>query len=241
VKVFLLAHQDDEIFLLPHIMDSEKKLFIFLTNGVSAKASQQKLEYRATEAQNVFKKYLAKFNSSVIWWGLENSIPEGALHKFVNRDNLASIEAAIKNKSERVTKIVTTTFEGAHQDHDSAAVISRRMARAFFVEVIEISTYPQWFSKVYSFKVLRPSNPSKSFEFDRQKTLGIAIKLILGYRSQWKTWLGLGPAAIASYAFLHYRSSKQSPIKEIQPCFYEYRNRATQVEVLQCLTADIEA
>lgn len=237
MKVFILAHQDDEVFLLPHIMNSEKKLFVFLTNGVSAEASQQKLEIRATEARYVFKKHLSTFNSSVIWWGSENSIPEGVLHKFVTGDNLASIEAAIRNKGERVTKIVTTTFEGAHQDHDSVAVISRIMAKVFFVEAIEVSTYPQWFSKFYSFRVLNPRYPSESFRFERVKTMKLALRLMASYKSQRATWIGLGLATLGAYALRRYRASSPQPIRSLSPCFYEFRGRALQREVLKHLTS----
>ena len=50
MKIFLLAHQDDEVFLLPHIMNSEQKLFIYLTNGVSEGASISQLNRRILEA-----------------------------------------------------------------------------------------------------------------------------------------------------------------------------------------------
>ena len=76
MKVFILAHQDDEVFLLPHTLNFEKKLFIDLTNGVSVESSALKLENRTVEAKYVFGKYLTHLNSVANWWGLENSVPE---------------------------------------------------------------------------------------------------------------------------------------------------------------------
>lgn len=239
MKVFLFAHQDDEIFALPHILNSEKKLFIYLTNGVSEGSTESKLDNRTVEAKYIFEKYLSRFNGVAIWWGLENSVPEGELHKFISVKNLASIEEEIKNQGVRVTQILTTTFEGAHQDHDSAAVISRKLARSFSVGIIEISTYPQRFSKIYSFTVLRPRNPAGSLRFNRVQTLKVAFRLMASYRSQRITWLGLGPATLAAYAFFQYRSADPSPPKRIHPCFYEFRGRASQVEVLPFLTSEI--
>jgi len=238
VKVFLLAHQDDEVFLLPHIMDSEQKLFIYLTSGVSEGSSELKLDRRTAEAKAVFQKYLSGFNAQVIWWGLENSVPEGALHKFVSKESLTNIERMIRSQGEKVTQIITTTFEGAHQDHDAAAVISRKLAKALQVNCVEMSTYPQWFSKFYSFKVLNPSSADEGFEFARIRTLALALKIMAGYKSQRSTWLGLGSATLGAFAFREYRSSKPAPIAELQPCFYEFRGRALQSEVIQCLTAD---
>ena len=240
MKVFLLAHQDDEIFLLPHIMNSEQKLFIYLTNGVSEGTAKRKLHRRTSEAEDLFQKYLVGFNAQAIWWGFENCISEGILHKFVSKENLTDIELRIRSRSEKVTQIITTTFEGAHQDHDSAAVISRNLAKVFLVDTIEVSTYPQWFSKLYSFRVLRPTNHLEIFKFNRLKTLGLAIRLIVGYKSQRATWLGLGPAVIATFAFRQYRSSIPEPVQVIHPCFYEFRARAIQTVVLKYLTSEIE-
>jgi hypothetical protein len=235
MKVFLFAHQDDEIFALPYILNSDKKLFIYLTSGVAEGSTELKIETRTVEAEYVFEKYLSTLNSVANWWGLENSVPEGELHKFVSVENLASIEEVIKNQGVRVTQILTTTFEGAHQDHDSAAVISRKLASVFLVNAIEVSTYPQWFSKFYSFRVLAPRHPSESFRFERVKTLQLALRLMASYKSQRATWIGLGLATFGTYAFRRYRASIPQPVRLLSPCFYEFRGRALQSEVLKHL------
>ena len=238
MKVFLFAHQDDEIFALPYILNSDKKLFIYLTNGVAEGSTELKIETRTVEAEYVFEKYLSNLNSVANWWGLENSVPEGELHKFVSVENLARIEEVIKNQGVRVTQILTTTFEGAHQDHDSAAVISRKLGSVFRVDTIEVSTYPQWFSKFYSFRVLAPRYPSESFRFERVKTLQLALRLMASYKSQRATWIGLGLATLGTYAFRKYRASSPQPVRLLFPCFYEFRGRALQSEVLKCLNSN---
>jgi len=238
LRVFLLAHQDDEVFLLPHIMDSEQKLFIYLTSGVSEGSSELKLEKRTAEAKAVFQKYLAGFNAQVIWWGLENSVPEGKLHTFISEENLSHIEKVIRNQDAQITQIVTTTFEGAHQDHDSAAVVSRTLAKAFQVNCIEMSTYPQWFSKFYSFKVLNPHATEEGYPFVRLRTLVLALKLMASYKTQRNTWLGLGPATLGAFAFRKYKSSKPAPVADTHTCFYEFRGRANQAEVLRYLASN---
>ena len=126
----------------------------------------------------------------------------------------------------------------AHQDHDAAAVISRKLAKALQVNCVEMSTYPQWFSKFYSFKVLNPSSADEGFEFARIRTLALALKIMAGYKTQRNTWLGLGSATLGAFAFRQYRSSKPAKIVELHPCFYEFRGRAFQSEVIQCLTSD---
>ena len=235
MKVFLLAHQDDEIFFLPHILDSDKKLFVYLTNGVSAGATKSKLGRRTIEAELIFKKYLEPLNSQVIWWGQMNSISEGELHKYVNQNLIDELGKIIITQGREVTALITTAFEGAHQDHDSATVIVRKLNEIFQVATIEMSTYPQWFSNLYSYKVLNPRIPKAIFRFNRIKVLLLAIRLMTSYRTQLRTWMGLGLATLCAYSFRVYRSSSPSPLVLIQPCFYEYRRRASQSEVLKCL------
>ena len=237
MKVFLLSHQDDEVFLLPHIMDSEQKLFIYLTSGVSKESSELKLQKRTVEAKAVFQKYLAEYNAQVVWWGSENSVPEGDLHKFVSEENLSHLEKLIRNQDAQISQIITTTFEGAHQDHDSAAVVSRTLAKTFQVNCIEMSTYPQWFSKFYSFKVLNPLATDEVFPLVRLRTLVLALKLMTSYKTQRKTWLGLGPATLGAFSFRNYESSQPAPVAEMKACFYEFRGRANQGEVLKYLTS----
>jgi LmbE family N-acetylglucosaminyl deacetylase len=235
VKVFLLAHQDDEIFLLPHILNSEKKLFIYLTTGVPASSTDTKLDIRTSEAEYVFRKYLEAMNSQVIWWGLESSIPEGELHRYVNKDLVSDLKEIVLSEGVQVSALLTTAFEGAHQDHDSVAVITRQLGEIFQVGVIEMSTYPQWLTKFYSFKVLKPGTPEKTFQFNRIKVFFLAIRMMASYRTQLRTWLGLGLATLSVYAFRMYRSSSPGPIEQIKPCFYESRRRASQSEVLRSL------
>ncbi len=235
MKVFLLAHQDDEIFLLPHILNSEKKLFIYLTTGVPASSTDTKLDIRTSEAEYVFRKYLEAMNSQVIWWGLESSIPEGELHRYVNKDLVSDLKEIVLSEGVQVSALLTTAFEGAHQDHDSVAVITRQLGEIFQVGVIEMSTYPQWLTKFYSFKVLKPGTPEKTFQFNRIKVFFLAIRMMASYRTQLRTWLGLGLATLSVYAFRMYRSSSPGPIEQIKPCFYESRRRASQSEVLRSL------
>ena len=136
--------------------------------------------------------------------------------------------------------LVTTTFEGAHQDHDASAVISRELGKFLRVEVIEVSTYPQWFSKFYSFKVMKPQQLDKSIEFSRTKVLSLTLKLIKGYRTQRLTWLGLATATIAAYAFRTYHSALPMPVSHLNRCFYETRGRSQQSVVLEHLRKYIQ-
>ena len=108
-------------------------------------------EQQSQSIEFVFKKYLEPLNSHVIWWGLKNSISEGELHRYVNQGLIDELGKLLISQGSEVTTFITTAFEGAHQDHDSVAVIARKLDEIFKVGTIEMSTYPQWFSKFYDF------------------------------------------------------------------------------------------
>lgn len=237
MKVFLLPHQDDEIFFVPHLLNEERKLIVFLTNGVASGIQSAALCERAMEARCIFEKHLAPLNSEVIWLGLDNTIPEGELHKFVKHELVVEIIELIKRRELQISEVLTTTFEGAHQDHDSAAVIARWIAKELKVDAVEISTYPQRFSQFYSFKVLSPEYPDIKFKFNRLKTLFLALTLMWSYKTQRSTWLGLGLGVLWVYGFRPYRSSKPREIGTINSCLYEFRERGKQREVLGSLAA----
>jgi LmbE family N-acetylglucosaminyl deacetylase len=235
VKVFILAHQDDEIFFLPHILGSEKKLFIYLTNGVPRSATLKELNERTLEAKLVFQNLMACRNSIVVWWGLENSISDGELHKHLGKDLVIRLSEVLLQQGVQVSKLFTTSFEGAHQDHDSAAAIARKLAESFQVELVEMSSYPQRFPNFYSFRVLKPESPREVFKFNRLEVLLFAFRLMILYRTQSITWFGLGTSIFGVYAFRKYKSSNPLQIQILNPCLYEFRGRAKQSDVLHYL------
>jgi hypothetical protein len=236
VRLILLAHQDDEIFMLPFIDDSTSKTIIYLTSGVSRNASQAEIEIRYKESQNIFEKYLRPRNCTVVWWGNKNSHPEGELHKFSGSDEIKPLLSYINTHHMNVTEIVTTAFEGAHQDHDSAACISRKLGEKLNLVPIEVATYPQKFNNLYSYQVLTPKFPKNIINlYSRKSVTFLALQLIIAYKSQRLTWLGLGMQTIFNYAFKSFKVSQSLPITFQSPCFYEYRGRANQKIILSYL------
>jgi hypothetical protein len=235
MKLIVLAHPDDEIFVLPFIVDDESKIIVFLTNGVSRFQSQKKLKCRSLEANRVFFDTLRKFNCDVLWWGNDKICFEGELHLNMNEQFFISFYREISKYGHEISEVVTTTYEGAHQDHDSAAYISRKIANRFNLVTTEVSTYPQKFRFLYSFTVLHPKFKDRQIDFDRLVVLRLAIRLMFSYRSQLTTWLGLGPFILFRYAFKPYFTACVKQIEWLNSCFYETRSRASQSEVLKYL------
>ena len=236
MRLILLAHQDDEIFMLPFIDDSTPKIIIYLTSGVSRDASQAEIEIRHLESQKILEEYLRPRNCTAVWWGNKNSHPEGELHMFSGPDEIKLLFSYIETLHMNVTEIVTTAFEGAHHDHDSAAYISRKIGEKLNLVPIEVATYPQKFKNLYSYQVLTPKFPRKVINsYSRKRVTLLAIHLIYAYKSQRLTWLGLGVQAVFNYAFKSFKVSETLPITFQSPCFYEYRGRANQKIVLSYL------
>lgn len=235
MRVFLLAHQDDEIFFLPYLTNSKKNLLIFLTSGVSVDKTKKDEIDRFQESKLLLDKFSQGLNLDVIWWGTNNSIPEGELHLHLHDKVLLEIQDLILSRGEDLDLILTTTFEGAHQDHDSAAILSRLIGKALDIEVNEVSTYRQWFGTFYSFRLLNPRLPLPSIDFKRLLNLKLAFKLMAGYKSQKSTWIGLGPALIYRLAFRSYQPETPHELEIQNLCFYEFRGRASQKEVVENL------
>lgn len=66
MKLILLAHQDDEIFMLPFIYYPDPKLIIYLTSGVSKTASIKEKLARHHESKNIYDKFLKKHNIRIV-------------------------------------------------------------------------------------------------------------------------------------------------------------------------------
>jgi hypothetical protein len=236
MRIIFLAHQDDELFMLPFIDDNYPKIIIYLTSGVTRHASLAKSNNRHKESQKVFEKYLRPRNCTVIWWGNQKSHPEGELHRFSSPDEINELSSCINSYHTKVNEIVTTTFEGAHQDHDSAAFIAREIGKKMNLIPIEVTTYPQKFKNFYSYQVLTPRFPkTDKILYNRKSVSLLALKLIMSYKSQRLTWLGLGIQTVLKYAFISFKTSQSLPITFQSPCFYEFRGRASQKTVLSYL------
>lgn len=234
--MFLFAHADDEIFALPIIDNSESKLMVYLTDKLYSDSKSKAILY---ENELVFQKYLSPLNCHVIWYGGIRKIKDGELHEFTSITEINSLLKAIYSKlddlgvKKQIDSIYTTAFEGAHQDHDSAAYIARAIGKKLKISPIEISTYPQKFKYFYSFRVLNPVNPRQEFEFHRKRVALLAFRMIMGYKTQRSTWLGLGPWVIYRYLFKRFKDATPAKISLQTPCFYDFRGRIKQSEVIK--------
>lgn len=229
-RLFLLSHCDDEIFLLPFLLDSnaESTVVFFSTRQVTnGPESIRKIE--ATEANrllNQFQKLETVF--------LEPEVRDGKIFQDFGPENYQYLEELIDRV--KPDELVALAYEGGHQDHDAVEVISKHLCANKNLEMV---TCPAYCSSIFSknlFRVMKSEKRQENFTVNRLLNVWVALRIILIYKSQFKTWIGLAPFILINYAFSTFwitRVTSFSEPKELGRCFYEFRDRATQREVLE--------
>jgi len=221
-SLVLLAHRDDEIFLLPFLLNNGSVEIIYLTNAMNEKS-------RHSES----KKAIAYLNrhTSVRELVISKTALDGSLHNSLNYDLVKNLLEIINSSGS--TQIATLDYEGGHQDHDAAAVLSLVVSRLAQLELSLFPTYRKSNHSIFPYQVM--STSYKTFS-ERNFTIlyfKVAMRLIFIYRSQWKTWLGLGPFILKSYLGRHtyYRNGIDLDFCWLDNCFYHNRNRENQNSV----------
>jgi LmbE family N-acetylglucosaminyl deacetylase len=231
-RVFIFAHCDDELFCLPFLLEKHtNNIILYLTTMEISQSEEHVNDVRKLEAIAAGE-YLNRFNSVQTLF-FEEKVFDGRIHTDFDSKKFDKLESMVL--SLEPDEIVTLCHEGGHQDHDSVELISRIIARKNDLILRCCSGYraakliPRFFS------LMNPSHPGERIKFDRMKTIVVAIRLILNYRSQVKTWIGLASSLIFRYTFFPFRVVDPPlgigpPI--ISNCFYENRGRALHSEVI---------
>lgn len=167
-KLYVFAHQDDEVAIAPRIARDvaagARVVCAFLTDGGAP--AVRDAESRAVMAQLGVQ--------DVIFAGF----PERALVEHLE-EAYRSIEAIDADE------ILTLAWEGGHQDHDAAHLVALALAKAKGVRCLEFPLYRGYF------RVLSPLRAGER----RRLRLGEIVKramLCWRYPSQRRSWLWLG-------------------------------------------------
>ena len=231
-RIFLLSHCDDEIFLLPFLLNPEaESTLIFFT---TRKSFNEELDLRKSEA--VFANHFLNRFQSVNTIFLAPELHDGLIHEEFNINHFQFLEQIIVH--EKPDEVVTLAFEGGHQDHDSVEVIARILCERHGVKMVCCPAYRSAKFSRKLFTVMNSDLVSQKARVRRFLTLAVAVKIMLIYRSQLKTWVGLAPFILFKYAiypFHFYQANSTIEVRRLDRCFYESRNRAVQSEVLSNL------
>jgi LmbE family N-acetylglucosaminyl deacetylase len=203
----LLAHQDDEYFAAPWILEELRSgndvACLYFTDGGSRTAPAT----RDAESRRVLQELGVK-PDRIVFLGGADRISDGVLVKHITRaKELAASWLAENGYS--VDRIYAPDYEGGHADHDAVYIVAAHIARAY--RIAEDS----WSFALYNacgcprpaFRALkllkRPG--SRSLRYSLARGWSFAM-LCWRYPSQRRTWLGLFPESLLRRVFVRTES-----------------------------------
>ncbi len=230
-RVFIFAHCDDELFCLPLLLEkNSENTLIFLTssdrNNANAPKVRQEEALKASEYLNSITTIKTLFYKAEIY--------DGTVHDDLNDFDLCELSKIVRE--ENPDELVTLSYEAGHQDHDTAYLITHLIARDQSLVLRCFSGYRGSILFPRFFTALKPAHKFKRVKFNRILTVLSALQLMMIYRSQVKTWIGLAPVLLVKYAFFPLWESRNEVLLLASPngvCFYENRGRAKQSEVIR--------
>ena len=228
-KLFLLSHCDDEVFLIPFFLQPGTESTIVFFSTQPNFDGMERLRMDEAISANRFLNRFQKLETVF----LNPEVRDGKIHEDFSVSQLSYLEEVIDRV--KPDEIVTLAYEGGHQDHDTVELISNILSQT---HKVKLKTCPAYRSVRFSrnfFSVMKAEYPRERVRINRLLNLWIALRIIFIYKSQFKTWVGLAPFILIRYAFSPFWvTSVGSPSgpKLIDRCFYEFRGRADQDDVL---------
>ncbi|MEH6588911.1 MAG: PIG-L family deacetylase [Halioglobus sp.] len=199
MRIYLLAHQDDEFALLQSIRESQASgaAIVYTTNGLQPGVEP-------ITRNNESLKVLAAIGvtpSDVHFLGGEYGFNDGSLHQHLP-EAWNALLALTERLGDTITSVYMPAWEAGHQDHDVTHALGICLARHFgcLENSRQISLYHgyglPW--KLYRVQSPLPANGQLFPLSIPWKARLVFLGLFRHYRSQWLTWLALYP-----YVFFH--------------------------------------
>jgi LmbE family N-acetylglucosaminyl deacetylase len=201
--LFLLAHQDDEVFVAPRILYERRRgadiRVIYLTTG----APNLRQTQIRNEESRVALQQLSVGKEHIFFLGSEFNIPDGRLVNKLEKCFATLINAV---EGESYDEIYAPAWEGGHQDHDASFLIGLALAQRLGIEANfwQFYLYNGHNTRGRFFRVFHPLSTGLE---RRERALDLAEALtvarsILAFKSQKKTWFGLAPQTLFHFLFV---------------------------------------
>ncbi len=241
---YLFAHQDDEFGVLHQIeqdLASGRQVSVaYLTAGTRSPMSPVR---RNRESLRVLSA-LGVQSDQVFFAGEALGIDDGLL-----LDKLPEASAWLSHRLLYLTgndRVYIPAWEGGHPDHDALHAVAVHSCRSALCWTLR--QYPLYNARGCRnpwFKVLSPipENGDPTRSPIPWKSRARHLKLMLGYPSQWKSWLGLFPFTLWHYATSGAQSLQAVTPQRIHerphdgPLYYENRQFSTWGKVNAAITA----
>jgi LmbE family N-acetylglucosaminyl deacetylase len=190
--LFLLAHPDDDVFMRPLIARASQHgglIAAYLTRARTVGAGvRAKESLRALNSLGIDER-------SVLFVGDAADVENGK--SFLALDKLHAKLLAALGGGPSISAIVTHAWEGGHPDHDAAHLLGLRLSREWGIaeNSLGVACYRSDANGLLPFIVQYPPPGSPGFYRERisiAEAAGMALS-IRHYKSQWRTFMGLGP------------------------------------------------
>lgn len=195
--LFLLAHQDDEYFVLPRIAAEVRLgseiLVAYTTDGAGYGACSAR---RLEESRRALRRWGIQADQ-IQPVGGQLGVADGGSHECLFR--LAEAFSSLGN----FDRIFAPAWEGGHVDHDAAHLVAAWLrGRQPGLDLYEFSLYRAWGSRGPFFQCGNLILRERDLLFDRV-SVRASLDWFLGflhYRSQMGSFLGLAP--LSAYPIL---------------------------------------
>jgi len=195
--LFLLAHPDDEFFILPYInflkFNNYSIKIIYFTNGEYKNHTSTEREFETISVLNKFN----ILDKDVLFFGAMNNINDANI---INSHTtiIDFLKSYIRSNYNIITRIIIPAWEGGHHDHDGLNMIVQNtcIKQDFDIPIYQYYLYNCYNIRYPFYRVMFPITNNNLIYI--KTTLLEAIKIILcafKYKSQWITFLGLLPFA----------------------------------------------
>ncbi|MDH4023410.1 MAG: PIG-L family deacetylase [Gammaproteobacteria bacterium] len=248
VVLVLLAHQDDEVAFSPIIAlvraQGRPLRVVYLTNGG---ARSQTPARRAAESERALAA-LGVPRSEIRFLGTDLSIPDGELFRHFPSSYSALLDDC--RDIHDLGAVLTLAWEGGHPDHDATHVLAMKLARERGADdrTWQVPFYRAADRGVPFFSMFAPltcNGPVQELPAAHQDAL-LRAAMMRYYRSQWRTFAGLGPAIL-----WHALIGTPARIQKVQvrrtlgrptagPLLYERRNRISFAEFAEHANSFLE-
>jgi hypothetical protein len=197
MTTILLPHMDDEVFLIPYLVelseDMNCEVSIFFLTKSEGRGHKYDQTVREKESERAISQILP--HAKIEFLGKKFNVDDLELHKSLTMH----YEYLKQILSENCDTLVSPYFEGGHIDHDSSCILTNVLAKELGCRHLTFHLYSARTKKGHLFRVAKPCGDVSSVSTSRISS-GVYRNTVLipfRYRSQFLTWLGLYPGLVS--------------------------------------------
>jgi hypothetical protein len=198
--LLLLAHPDDELFLLPILICESDLTVLYLTNTIRF---QNSIEFLTTKFPKVH------------FLQMDNLLfNDGTISEEFDDMSLKLLWNFLNNGS--FCRLISPNFENSHQDHDAVAAICEKIQKESNLEIFFANLYAfrenrKWLVRVRENPNSDGGKPLLYWSAGRGELIWSFLEGIVNYRREWRVWFHLGPLLLWSYLFHPRLSALSTP------------------------------